>query len=174
MAETAEPAAPEVKLQIRRARAADISNIVAFLNRVRKDGPKVDRAEIMGSFADKGFMIGEMNGELVGVMAWHVENLVACVEEFYVYPASLRSTVGPPLVKAMESAADQLMAEAALVFIAPHTPKVTVDFFHTQGYRPTDPATLVRAWKEAAMTLLQPDMKVLLKQLRETRTTKPI
>ncbi len=169
---TAVPEPPQP--QVRRAKPADIANMVNFLNRVRKEGPKVDRAEIMQSFVDKGFMIAELEGNLVGVVAWHVENLVACIEELYINPAGLRPVVGPAVLRAIEEAANQLMAEAALIFIAPRTPKATLDLYGGQGYKATDPSTLVRAWREAAMNLLQPDMKVYVKVLREARITRPI
>ena len=125
---------PSAQAIVRRAKPSDIDAIVSFLNRVRKDSPKVSRPEIMGSFVDKGFMIADLDGALVSVVAWHVENLVACIEELYINPASLRPVVGPQIVKGIEEAANQLMAEAALIFIAPHTPKATVDMVAGQGY----------------------------------------
>lgn len=161
-------------IQIRRARPGDIGDIVMFLNRVRKDGPRVDQAEVMQSFADKGFMVARADGHLVGVVAWHVENLVACVEELFISPAGLRDTLGPQVVAALEDAARQLMAEAVLIFITPQTPKASIDMVARTGYKLTDPATLSRAWREAAMNLIQPNMKVLFKQLRESRVTRPI
>ncbi len=159
---------------VRRARPSDIGGIVAFLNRVRKEGPRVDGAEVMQSFADKGFMIAELGGTLVAVVAWHVENLVACIEELYISPAGLRSTIGPLVIQSIETAANQLMAEAALMFLAVGTPKATAELFHGQGYKATDVAELPRAWREAAMGLLKPEMKLLVKQLRESRVTRPI
>ncbi len=173
-AEAPESAAPAAQPQVRRAKPSDIAAIVTFLNRVRKDGPKVDRAEVLQSFADKGFMVAELDGALVSVVAWHVENLVACIEELYINPAGLRPVVGPAVLRAIEEAANQLMAEAALIFIAPHTPKATLDLYGGQGYKATDPSTLVRAWREAAMNLLRPEMKVYVKVLREARITRPI
>lgn len=159
---------------VRRAMPSDVGAIVTFLNGVRTDGPLVDRAQIMRSFADKGFLVADLDGTLVAVVAWHVENLVACVEEMYVSPASLRAMVVPQVLHAVEDAANQLMAEAALIFVACDAPQDAVDLFDGRGYKPADPATLPRAWREAATSLLKPDMKVLVKQLRESRVTRPI
>jgi N-acetylglutamate synthase-like GNAT family acetyltransferase len=169
LSETAETAAV-----VRRARPGDIGEIVTFLNRVRSDGPRVDRAGVLQSFADKGFMIALLEGQLVGVVAWHVENLVACIEELYINPAGLREKVGPQVLAAIEEAANQLMAEAALIFVPPGTPKAAVSLYGRLGYHATDPTTLGKAWREAALNLVQPEMTVLLKQLREQRVMRPI
>lgn len=160
--------------RVRRAKPSDIGDIVTFLNRVRADGPRVDRAQIMRSFADKGFMVADLDGALVSVVAWHVENLVACVEELYINPASLFAAVAPQVLHMIEDAAAQLMAEAALIFIAHGTPQDAVDLFCGRGYKTADLASLPRAWREAATGLLKPEMKVLVKQLRESRVTRPI
>ena len=159
---------------VRRAMPSDVGAIVAFLNGVRADGPRVDRVEIMRSFADKGFMVADLDGTLVAVVAWHVENLVACVEELYVSPVSLCATVIPQVLHALEDAANQLMAEAALIFVACDAPQDAVNLFDGRGYKLADPATLPRAWREAATSLLKPEMKLLVKQLRESRVTRPI
>lgn len=160
--------------RVRRARPGDVGAIVTFLNSVRAGAPHVNRADIMRSFADKGFMLADLDESLVAVVAWHVENLVACIEELHIHPAPLRATVGPQVLHAVEDAANQLMAEAALAFVAPDTPEATVELFEGSGYQRVDPASLPRAWREAAVNLLKPEMKLLVKQLRESRVTRPI
>jgi N-acetylglutamate synthase-like GNAT family acetyltransferase len=167
-------AEPTVQAHVRRAKPSDIGEIVTFLNRVHADGPRVDRGQIMRSFADKGFMVADLDGALVSVIAWHVENLVACVEELYINPASLFAAIAPQVLQAIEDAATQLVAEAALIFIAHGTPQDAVELFHDRGYKTADLASMPRAWREAATGLLKPEMIVLVKQLRESRVTRPI
>ena len=163
---------PEVK--IRRARPSDAAGIAAFVNKARPGGTPVTREAVIGRLGMVGFFIAEARGEAVGLLGWQVENLIARVTDFIIFPNLFRVTAGHALLAAMEKAAQELQAEAAILFVPANTPQEVLDFWEAFGYSFRQVAGLPRAWREAAQETHPSGEWVVLKQLREDRTLKPI
>lgn len=161
------------QIRIRRARLADAEQIAAFVNRGRPHKP-VTPSDVLQRFGAIGFLLAEMEGEMVGLLGWQVENLVARVTDFLILPARLSLSVGQALLKAMEEAAQELMCEAAILIIPANTPPEVLQFWETFGYQPRDIASLPRAWREAAREANPLQDQVVLKQLRADRVLRPI
>ncbi len=121
-----------------------------------------------------GFFLAEANGEIVGLLGWQVENLIARVTDFIIFPNIFRVTAGRALLTAMETAAQELQAEAAILFVPANTPQEVLDFWEAFGYSFREVAGLPRAWREAAQETNPSGEWVVLKQLREERVYKPM
>ncbi len=160
-------------VSIRRARPADAERIAAFVNRGHPPKP-VTPSDVLQRFGTVGFLLAEMDGEIVGLLGWQVENLVVRVTDFLILPARLNLPVGQALLAAMEKAAQELMCEAAILIIPTHAPPEVLQFWETFGYQPRDIASLPRAWREVAREANPLQDQVVLKQLRTDRVLRPI
>ncbi len=161
-------------IKIRRARPSDAELIAEFVNRAHPKGPPVTREDVIGRFGFVGFFISEAEGEMVGLLGWQVENLIARVTDFLVYPTRYRLTAGRALLTAMEQAALELQAEAALLFMPANTPREVLAFWEAFGYHFQEVAGLPRAWREAAQETNPAGEWVVLKQLREEQVLAPL
>lgn len=161
------------QIRIRRARPADAERIAAFVNRGRSSKP-VTPSDVLHRFGTVGFLLAEVEGEMVGLLGWQVENLVVRVTDFLIFPARLSLSVGQALLTAMEEAAQELMCEAAILIIPANAPPEILQFWETFGYHPRDIASLPRAWREAAREANPLQDQVILKQLRADRVLRPV
>ncbi len=160
-------------IRIRRARPSDAERIAAFVSQARPQKP-VTAEEVRRRFGTVGFLLAEVNEELVGVLGWQVENLVVRVTDFLISPARLSLPVGQALLASMEDAASELLCEAAILVIPVNAPPEVIQFWETFGYHPHEIARLPRAWREAAREANPASDQVVLKRLREERILRPI
>ncbi|MBN1956519.1 MAG: GNAT family N-acetyltransferase [Anaerolineae bacterium] len=163
----------EQTIQVRRTRPSEAERIAAFVNRTRPQGPAITPDAVIERFGTVGFLTAEVNGEIVGILGWQVENLVARVADFLIFPWHYRITAGRSLLAEMESAARELQCEAAMLFVPANTPREVLAFWETFGYGFKEVASLPRAWREAARESHPAGDWVVLKQLREERVTTP-
>ncbi len=161
------------QIRIRRARPADSERIAAFVNRGRPHKP-VTPSEVLQRLGAVGFLLAEMEGDIVGLLGWQVENLVVRVTDFLVFPARLSLSVGRALLTEMEEAARELMCEAAILILPANAPPEVLQFWEAFGYQRRDIAGLPRAWREAAREANPLQDQVVLKQLRADRVLQPI
>lgn len=161
------------QIYVRRARPTDAERIAAFVNRGRTNKP-VTSSEVLRRFGTVGFLMAEMEGEMVGLLGWQVENLVVRVTDFLIFPARLNLAVGQALLAAMEEAAQELMCEAVILIIPADVLPEVLQFWETFGYQPRDIASLPRAWREAAREANPLQDQIILKQLRTDRVLRPI
>ncbi|MEO0250322.1 MAG: GNAT family N-acetyltransferase [candidate division WOR-3 bacterium] len=162
------------EIRIRRARPSDAEQISAFVNRVRPHGPAVTRESVLQRLGVVGFLIAEVDQEIVGLLGWQVENLVVRVVDFLIYPHRYRVSAGRALLDEMEKAAQELQAEAAILFMPANTPQEVIDFWEAFGYGFKEVASLPRAWREAAREANPSAEWVVLKQLRAERVVRPL
>jgi len=129
----------------------------------------------MEAFGDKAYMLAEYGEELSGLVGWKVENLVARVDEFYIAASAPLEKLSPPLLEAVEKAAQELQSEAALVFVPLPIAQSAAQALSGSGYFPQLPEKLgVSAWKDAAKESMPLGTALLFKKLREDRVMKPI
>lgn len=166
---------PEKEIAIRRVKASDAENIAAFLNQALPGDLDLDRATILTRLGDVGFFVAEQDGQIVGVLGWQMENLVARVTDFLVYPAHKRSAAGEALFSAMEVTATDLQGEAVLLFLPRGSADGVVEFCESLGYAQRVVGDLPRVWREAASEAdYSNDDKVLVKKLRADRVASPL
>lgn len=135
----------------------------------------VDVQRVLGRLGEAGFFLAEQEGRLVGLIGWHVENLVARVTDLLVWPFRKRGQVGSALFREMESAALGLQAEAVVLFLPRPSRPELVEFARGLGYEPRRVAQLPRAWRDTAYEAgWEDDEEILVRQLRSQRVFRPL
>lgn len=162
------------EIRVRRARLEEARLIAAFVNLARPTARPVTEDEARRRLGTVGFLVAEQDGEMIGLLGWQVENLVARVTDFLVWPTTERLVAGRALIPAMEDAARQLLCEAAILFLPRNAPPELLRFWQAFGYELREVAALPRAWREVAREIRSVDEQVMLKQLREDMIRSPI
>lgn len=165
---------PVPGVRVRRARPSDAERIASFINRARPGRRPIAPEDVQGRFGIVGFLIAERDGEITGLLGWLVENLVARVTDFLIWPAEQRLTVGRALISTMEEAARELQCEAAMLFLPRNAPPELIAYWEAFGYRPVKVASLPKAWREAAQEARSIDEQIVLKPLREEMVQRPL
>jgi len=160
-------------VQVRKANLKDAETIANFVNRAHPEA-KVTRLSVAERFSQVGFMLAEHEGEVVGLLGFQVENLVIRVTDFLIAPAVDRVVAGKALVPAMEEAGADLQVEAAILFLPPDPSQDLVEYWKSFGYERRAIADMHRAWREAAAEWDAAKEEVMVKQLREDVTRKPM
>jgi hypothetical protein len=111
---------PERDLVVRRVQADDAKRVADFVNswvvsRAPHARAHVKPCTVIARLGEAGFLIAEESDEVLGLIGWHVENLVACVTDLLV--RSAREQVGRTLLNEMEAQATGLQAEVALLLL---------------------------------------------------------
>lgn len=168
------PVSTSGELSVQRGKPKHSSSIAELITRLSKGKRKMTQADVMESFGDKAYMLLQLDGQLVGVAGWQVENLVTRTTDIY-----LEETLDAPkalgtLIKEVENASGELQSEASIIF--------TMDELSTQesvwkqlGYEKRTPETLgVQAWQDAAVESASEGSTLFFKQLRMERVLRPI
>lgn len=171
---TMKRAASSGDFSVQRGKPKNSSAIGELITRLSKGRRRMSASDVMETFGDKAYMLLQLDGELVGVAGWQVENLVTRTTDIF-----LEDTLDMPkalaaLIKEVENASSDLQSEASLVF--------AVDSLSAQeatwkqlGYEKQTPETLgVQAWQEAAVESAPAGSALFFKQLRQERVLRPI
>jgi len=161
------------EIAIRRVRPSDADEMAAFINRAQRGKPKVDRAQILASFGDQGYMLAATDGELHAVVGWNTEDFIARIRQVTIFPARLRSTVGKALLEAVCQSAYELMCEVALLFPPLEASGRARKFYRSCGFAEVSLDDLIPAWRKAAQASMPDDSLVMLRKLREKRVMRP-
>jgi N-acetylglutamate synthase-like GNAT family acetyltransferase len=165
----------EQDVLVRRVRASDVERVASFVNRAVGERGAIEAERVISRLGDVGFFLAEQDGEIVGLIGWSVENLVARVTDLLVWPSNRRDAVGPALFHEMEKAALGLEAEAAVLFLPRSRQSELIEFGKALGYEPRTVADMPRAWRETAYEAgREDDDDILVKQLRSQRVTSPL
>jgi len=162
------------ELFTKRGKPKNSTSIAEFITRLSKGKRRVTAENIMEDFGDKAYMLLQMDGKLVGLASWQVENLVTCTTDIYLEENLEQQKALETLVKAVESASSELQSEASLIFTTNEIMALD-EFWKKLGYERQTPETLgVQAWKDAASESLFIGSTLLFKQLRQERVLRPI
>ncbi|MDX9952754.1 MAG: hypothetical protein RBT75_01590 [Anaerolineae bacterium] len=164
--------APEY--QIRRAKLDDAAAIADFVNRARRKGGEVNRLMVAQRFSEVGFMLAELNGQIVAMLGWQVENLITRVTDFLVAPTVNPALAGRALVERIEEQAKLLQAEAAMLFLPPRPSPQLISFWEQFGYKECAFDVLPKQWRLAAAEWNPNATNVMVKVLREDMVRRPI
>lgn len=171
---TAESQAIDInELTVIKATPKQAEEIAKFINRIDDGENKLTRIDIMAAFGEKAFMLILAKDQIVGVLGWQVENLVAKVDEIWI-ESGLDISVGIKVgMTNVEEASHELQAEAALVFVSAKIAENKV--WEEIGYEIKDPKSLaVSAWQDAAKGPQLENKQLMFKKLRVDRVLKPI
>jgi len=177
---TAEPevfkkqAAISGEFSAKRGNPKNSSAIADFVTRLSKGKRKMTADNVMEDFGDKAYMLLHLDGKLVGLAGWQVENLVTRTTDIFLEENMNKQKALETLIKEVERASSELQSEASLVF--PMSEVIAQESLWKQlGYERRTPETLgVQAWKDAANESMSADGTLLFKRLRQDRVLRPI
>lgn len=166
------PAAGAFSLQ--RGKPRDAQNIADLITRLSKGRQTMTQEQVMEAFGDKAFLLLQMDQELVGIVGWQVENLVARITDLFLDHRVAADQALPLLIHEVERASGDLQCEAALIF--PPIDLVGFDsVWKHLGYERRSPSELgVQAWEDAALESMPKGSALFFKQLRTDRVLRPI
>ncbi len=162
------------EIQVRRARPSDAERIAFFVNNARPFERLVAPGEVRDRFGVVGFLLAERDEDIVGLLGWQAENLVARITDFLIWPAVERLVAGRAMISVMESAARELQCEASILFLPRDCSAELLAFWETFGYKYQEVAALPKAWREAAREVRSVEEQIVMKQLREDLISRPL
>ena len=162
------------ELSVQRGRPRDSANIAALITRLAKGTRPQSQDDIMAAFGEKAFLLLLADKQLVGLVGWQVENLVARTTDLYIESGIPVERALKILVTEVERASQDLQCEASLFFLPPQVVGQE-SVWQALGYARRTPQTLgVQAWRDAAIESQPPNTILLFKQLRQDRVLRPI
>ncbi len=164
---------PAIEVDVRKAQFKDAQAIADFVSNACPDDA-ISRMDVAERFSQVGFLIGEYEDEMVGLVGWQVENLVIRVIDFLIAPAIDRVVAGRTLITKMEELGQELQAEASILFLPPNPSKDLINYWEIFGYEPRKVGQLPKAWREASREWSPNSTGVMLKQLRKDITMRPM
>ena len=166
--------APKGQPVVERAGPRQAQEIAELVTRLSKGRQSMSRAEAMAAFGEKAFLLLRVDGRLVGLAGWQVENLVARTSDVYLEPGLVLRDMVKVLLETIERASDELQCEVILLFLPPYLARQTATW-NAMGYDLRTPKSLgVRAWEEAAIESMPTGTVMLFKQLRQDRILRPV
>lgn len=161
-------------LVVERAGPRQAGEIGTFISEISKGRRSMSEADVMASFGEKAYLLLKIDGGMVGLAGWQVENLVARVSDVYLQPGLALGEAVRVLMDEIEVASRELQSEILLLFLPPHLARHST-VWDALGYNPRTPQDLkVSAWEEAAMESMPVGTVMFFKQLRKDRVLKPV
>ena len=162
------------ELTAHRGKPKHAASIADLVTRLSKGKRKMSSDEVMESFGDKAYMLLQMDGQVVGVAGWQVENLVTRTTDIFLEDNLNLSKALDTLVKGVEGASGELQSEASLIFAMDNLAAQDATW-QKLGYEKRTPDSLgVQAWQEAAEEAAPAGSVLFFKQLRQDRVLRPI
>jgi ribosomal protein S18 acetylase RimI-like enzyme len=158
---------------VRRAKRQDLRVLAAIMRGTVRWRPPPSESEVLDMLYDKGYWLA-LSRKGGGLTGWRAENLVMCIDDFYVYPAEYYPQVGGPLLETVETEASALSCEVAIAFLEEQIAPEAIDFFAERGYKPQGLDALYNVWREVAETFLAENRFMMVKQLRQDRIMRPL
>lgn len=155
---------------VRRARPSDIPALMLLMRRASGGQVTQTRSEMLRSFAERSYLIGQIGTEIVSVVGWNTDSTTAvCVDQFYAFPAQAISTVGPTMLEEIESSARVLICEVILVFLAQDAPLEFAYLLQDAGFAEMRREDMHRAWRQIVEERQPQDSVIMGKVLRDIR-----
>ena len=158
---------------VRRAGRRDVKTLAAIMKGTMRWQTPPDENHVLEMLFDKGYWLA-MSRKGGGLTGWRAENLVMCIDDFYVYPPQYYPQVGGPLLDTVETEAKALSCEVALVFLDERIAPQAIQFFESQGYERQSLDDIYPVWREAAQEFLTETTIMMIKKLREKRIMRPL
>jgi dephospho-CoA kinase len=165
---------PAGALSLQRGKPRDTQKIADLITRLSKGRQTMTSEQVMEAFGDKAFLLLQMDQDLIGIVGWQVENLVARITDLFLDHRVAADQALPLMIHEVERASGDLQCEAALIF--PPMDLVGFDSVWKQlGYERRSPDGLgVQAWEDAALESMPKGSALFFKQLRTDRVLRPI
>lgn len=176
-AQPSAPAATDVNVAdvtIRRAKREDLGAMAELLSTSTNGAVSPDISEMMESLFSRAYVVAMVGEQIVGMIGWQTENLVAGLQDFYVLNDELWSSVGEKMMTKVHEEIDSLSCEVALAFVLKQAGPKSIEFLQSQGYELSDPDSLIPDWKDAAQEWQPEESLLLYKKTREQRIMVPM
>lgn len=154
---------------VRRARPTDIPAILLLIRRATNDTIRYSRGELLIALGDRGYLIGQIGIEINVIIGWHAENLVATIDQIFVFPAKAAANTGSAVLREVEKTAKELACEVVIAFPLDDGPEEVRQLLERSGFAQVDPKILPKAWNVAVIESKPENSAVMCKQLRDTR-----
>jgi dephospho-CoA kinase len=176
------PEAPETETEdttvgeivVRRARPSDVPSILLLIQRATGGTVKIKRGDLLMSLGERGYLIGQRGTEISAVIGWNSENLIARVDQIYVFPPESAHVAGPAVLQEIEDTALSLMCEVILAFPQNGVAPAVMKLFWDKAFEEVEFAQLPDAWQAAVADSQPENTFILIKKLRDTRVMKPV
>ncbi|MCC7118465.1 MAG: dephospho-CoA kinase [Anaerolineales bacterium] len=168
------PPKPGGEFSVQRGRPKNSGAIAEFITRASKGQRAMSADDVMAEFGDKAYMLLYLDGTLVGLAGWQVENLVTRTTDIFIEKQVDLEKGFETLIKEVEKASGDLQSEASLIF-ALNDLIAHADLWKQLGYERRTPETLgVQAWQDSAKEAMREGSALFFKQLRQDRVLRPI
>ena len=158
---------------VRRARRRDIRTLAAIMKGTMRWRPPPTEEAVLEMLFDKGYWLA-MSRKGGGLSGWQAENLVMCIDDFYVYPPTYYPQVGGPLLETIETESKALSCEVAIAFLDERIAPEAIQFLESHGYKRQKGEELYPVWREVAQDFLTENRFMMVKRLRERRIMRPL
>ena len=163
----------ELQVVVRRAKLKDVPAIRGLINAARKGQAPLSQEKVQERVLQKGYRIA-VSRQGAAVAGWQTENLVALVDDFYVYPDRLLAELASPLVEEVERAANELACEAVIFFLDQSASEEQFMFFLDKGYLPQEMESLHSFWQEVAKERIGDNSVMMVKRISDQIRTEPL
>jgi dephospho-CoA kinase len=155
---------------VRRARPSDIPTILLLMKRVSGGRVKLSRADLLKSFSERSYLIGQIGMDVVCVLGWNTDSTTAaCLDQVYANPAEALAIVGPAMMQEIERSARELICEVVLVFLSEEAPAEFRELLRTAGYEQMAPDQMHRAWRQTIKERRPQGSVIMAKVMRDVR-----
>lgn len=162
------------EFSVQRGKPKNSTAIAELITRLSKGKRTMTADDVMEGFGDKAYMLLQLDGKLVGLAGWQVENLVTRTTDIFLEEHVNPQKALETLIKEVERASSELQSEASLIF-AMNDLASQEETWKLLGYEKRTPETLgVQAWQDSATESLSTESTLLFKQLRQDRVLRPI
>jgi dephospho-CoA kinase len=160
---------PLDKLIVRRGKPADIPSILLLIQRATKGAVNMKRSDMLASFGERGYLIGQEGTQISTIAGWSADNQVATIETIFISPLEAAGITGAAVLEEVESTARSLICEVILALPPRYGAKRISKLFLERGYEVTDIESLPKPWQDAIAGHKKENKSILMKVLRSTR-----
>ncbi len=165
----AEPTERPENLTVRRAKPSDIPGILLLIQRATDGAKKMKRAELLMALSERGYFLGQLEGDISVVAGFSIDSQVARVDELYIYPLEMAGVTGTAVIEDIEQSAFNHLSEIIVVFLPDDAPDELRAIFDNMGYTTEPKEQLARNWQTAIEESQPENTTFVLKILRDTR-----
>jgi len=156
---------------VRRAQMTDVNQIAQLIGKATDSAVEMSRSELLLALGERGYLIAQQDDETNAVAGWSAENLVATIDQIFLYPLEAAAKYGGAVLREIERTANELICEVIMAFPQGKDPDEIHHLLINWGFNYVDPRSLPHNWQTAAAELGSEDSLVMIKILRNTRQT---
>ena len=159
-------------LQVRRAKPSDIPSVLLLIQRATNGTVTMKRADLLMSFSERSYFMGQIGAEVGVVMGWSIDAQVARIDQIFVLPAVDAWLTTTAVLLEIEKSANAHIGELVAAFLPADAPDELPTLFRDEGYIVVEHELLPDVWQTAVAESQPPDTLLMIKVLRDERLHK--